>query len=453
MMNENIKSWFETHKEEVANLKKTFWENPETAFTEYVAAETTREFLLNHGFTEVNAFDAEEKGGKPNTVIAKWGSGKPVIGLLGELDALPGLGQDAVPYYSPIEGPGHGCGHCLMATAGVTSAVALREAMEKENIPGTLVYIACPAEETLAGKAVLARDGYFDDLDIGLIWHPSGSDMDFSTGMVMSATTNILFEFQGKTAHGGTAWQGRSALDAAELMNVGVQYLREHVTDDCRMHYVYRDGGEAPNIVPEHASVYYFLRSREENNDDLVRRVKLIAEGAAMMTETKASYRVEAGCHSYHGSRVLSKYGYESAIKVPDIEYTEEEYDFAKTMYKNATGKEPPKDLDKLLPSKVLKGEHIDGYAGGSTDVGDLAMKCPTLQLSGFGTAMGLPGHHWTVVASAGTDIGLKAAVKAGMTLAQFAYDIFHNQKIIDEAWEEFHEDYKEPYVCKIPKY
>ena len=223
MMNENIKSWFETHKEEVANLKKTFWENPETAFTEYVAAETTREFLLNHGFTEVNAFDAEEKGGKPNTVIAKWGSGKPVIGLLGELDALPGLGQDAVPYYSPKEGPGHGCGHCLMATAGVTSAVALREAMEKENIPGTLVYIACPAEETLAGKAVLARDGYFDDLDIGLIWHPSGSDMDFSTGMVMSATTNILFEFQGKTAHGGTAWQGRSALDAAELMNVGVQ--------------------------------------------------------------------------------------------------------------------------------------------------------------------------------------------------------------------------------------
>ena len=451
-MNETIKKWYEGRYEEIDALRNDFWSNPETAFEEFYACKRTADYLKENGFEDIHVFDAEEKGNEPNTVIAKYGSGKPVIGICSELDALPGLGQDAVPYYSPKEGAGHGCGHCLMASAGVTAAVAFKEVMKAEKLGGTLVFIGCPAEETLAGKAVLARDGYFDELDVALIWHPGGRDMDFSTGMEMAATTNILFEFFGKTAHGGTPWQGRSALDAAELMNVGVQYLREHVTQDCRMHYVYRDGGEAPNIVPEHASVYYFLRSREENNDDLVRRVKLIAEGAAKMTETEVKWTVEAGCHSYHANKVLSKYGYESAIKVPPITYTEEEYKFAREMYKNATGKEAPEEEDKVLPSKVLKGTYTPGYAGGSTDVADLAMKCPTIQLSGYGCAMGLPGHHWTVVATSGMSIGTKAVIHASMSMAQFAYDMLKNPSIIEEAKEEFKEDYPNPYICKIPK-
>lgn len=451
-MNETIKRWYETRYDEIDALKNKFWSHPETAFEEYFACRTTADYLKVNGFKDVKVFDAQEKGSEPNTVIAKYGSGSPVIAICGELDALPGLGQDAVPYYSPKEGPGHGCGHCLMATAGVTAAVAFKETMEEEKLGGTLVYIGCPAEETLAGKAVLARDGYFDGLDVALIWHPGGRNMDFSTGAVMAATTNIEFEFFGKTAHGGTPWEGRSALDAAELMNVGVNYLREHVTQDCRMHYVYRDGGEAPNIVPEHASVYYFLRSKEENNDDLVRRVELIAQGAAMMTETKVKWRVEAGCHSYHASRVLSKYGYESALKLPSVTYTPEEYAFAREMYKNATGMEASENDEEVLPSKIVKGSDKPVYIGGSTDVADLAMKCPTIQLSGFGTACGLPGHHWTVVATAGMSIGTKAAIEGGMAMAQFAYDILKNPQIIAEAKEEFAKDYPDPYICKIPK-
>ena len=451
-MNETLEKWYAGRYDEIDALKTDFWKHPETAFEEYYCAQRTADYLKANGFTDIQMFDALEKGNQPNTVIAKYGSGSPVIAICSELDALPGLGQEAVSHYAPLDGPGHGCGHCLMATAGVTAAVAFKEVMESEQLGGTLVFIACPAEETLAGKAVLARDGYFDGLDAALIWHPGGSEMDFTTGMEMSATTNILFEFFGKTAHGGSPWEGRSALDAAELMNVGVQYLREHVTQDCRMHYVYRDGGEAPNIVPDHASVYYFLRSREENNDDLVRRVKLIAEGAAQMTETTVKWTVEAGCHSYHSSKVLSKYGYEAACKIPPITYTDEEYDFARELIRNTTGKEAPEEKDAVLPSKVLKGEDRPVFVGGSTDVADLAMKCPTIQLFGFGSAKGLPGHHWTTVASAGMSIGTKAAIQGSMAMAQLAYDMLKDPQIIAEAKVEFEEDYPDPYVCKIPK-
>lgn len=230
---------------------------------------------------------------------------------MGELDALPGLGQEAVPYYSPKEGNGQGCGHCLIATAGVTSAVALKEAMEKEGTPGTIVYIACPAEEDLSGKSILAREGYFDELDYALIYHPYGEDMTFNNE-TWSAITTMEFDFEGKSAHAAAMpWDGRSALDAAELMNVGVQFLREHVTQDVRIHYVYRNGGLAPNIVPDKASLYYFIRSREENMKDVVKRVQACAKGAAEMTGTTVEWHVEGGCHSYHGNRVLAHKGYE----------------------------------------------------------------------------------------------------------------------------------------------
>ena len=449
-MNKTVEKWFEEHKEKITKLKQEYWSHPETAFLEYFAANRTAQYLRNHGFEDVTEFDAEGKGNPANTVIAKYGSKGPVVGILGEFDALPGLGQEAVPYPAPIEGPGHGCGHCLMATASVTAAVAIKEAIEKEQIEGQLVYIGCPAEETLAGKAILARDGYFDGLDIALIWHPGGSNMNFATGKESAATTNILFEFRGKAAHAGRAWEGRSALDAAELMNVGVNYLREHVTEDSRLHYTYRFGGDAPNIVPDYASVYYFIRSREENNEELVRRVKKVAEGAALMTDTTVSFTVEAGCHSYRSSKTLSKYGREAALKVPPIEYTEEEYEFAREIYKNTLGQEPPEDKDRLLPNKVGDIDPTPAYGGGSTDVGDTARICPTIQLFGYGSVIGLPGHHWNITAAAGTSIGLKAAIQAGKILAQFALDAFENPSLIEEAKVEFKNDYPEPYKCKI---
>ena len=222
---------------------------------------------------QFNAKEPQSQSAPHNTVYAKWGSGKPVIGILGELDSLKGLGQENVPYYSPVPGCGHGCGHNLIAGCGAAAASSLKFAAEREDLSGTIIYVGCPAEETLDGKVWLAKWGYFDDMDVCLMWHPGGHELKFA-GYTNMALTSILFEYFGKTAHGVRAWNGRSALDACELMNIGVNYLREHMTPECSIHYVYEDGGDMPNVVPEHASVFYYIRSRDEENRELVERVK-----------------------------------------------------------------------------------------------------------------------------------------------------------------------------------
>ena len=448
-MNRYIEKWFQEHTDEIRQLKDDIWAHPEVAFTEHYACRRTEKFLRDNGFEKIETFAVQS--GEDNCVRAEFGSGEPRLLIMGELDALAGLGQDRVPYVSPKEGAGHGCGHNLIAAGNAAAACAVKAAMQAENIPGTLVFIGCPAEESLAGKAILAREGYFDGVDAAAIWHPFGVDMYFLSGEELSATTNIVFEFHGKTAHAGYAWEGRSALDAAELMTTGVQYLREHVTGDCLMHHVFLDGGQAPNIVPETASVYFYLRSKEENNDELVRRVKLVAEGAATMTETTVRSYVKAGCHSYKPNKVMLKHAAQTAQTLPRIEYTEEEYEFAREMHRNINGKVPEKKED-LLPHGAMPWTEMPMYGGGSTDVGDTGMICPTVQFSGTGMVKGMPNHHWATVAAVGTDIGLKGAVYGGWNVAQLIYDLFTDGELLAAAKKEFTETHPEPYVCKIPK-
>lgn len=450
-MNRNIEAWFAAHQDDIRSMKDDIWARPEVAFTEYYACGRTAEFLRAQGFEDVEVFSLESENGQPNCVRATYGSGEPRLLIMGETDALAGLGQDRVPYFSPKQGPGHGCGHNLMAAGNAAAACAVLAAMKAENIPGTLVFLACPAEESLAGKAILAREGYFDGIDAAAIWHPFGMDMMFISGEELSATTNIVFEFRGKTAHAGYAWEGRSALDAAELMTTGVQYLREHVTGDCLMHHIFLDGGQAPNIVPETASVYFYLRSKEEHNDDLVRRVKLVAEGAATMTETTVRSFVKAGCHSYKPNLTMLRHAAETAKGMPRIEYTPEEYEFARQMHINMNGS-APENVEELLPHGYLPWMDAPGYAGGSTDVGDTGMVCPTIQFSGFGMVKGMPNHHWTTVATVGTDIGLKGAVAGGQMVAQLIWDLFTDAEFLAAAQKEFRETHPHPYVCKIPK-
>lgn len=435
-MNETIGKWFEQHTPEVIEIANNIWMHPEKSLEEYYACQITADWLQKWGFS-VEAFNVKGNG-QPNAVVAKWGSGKPVIGLVGEYDALKNLGQEAVPVQSIIPGPGHGCGHNLIGACGMSAAAALKEAMVAESLPGTVVYLACPAEETLEGKLFMKEAGYFDDLDICLMWHPVGKPPSVVEAS-FSASGNWIFEFHGKTAHAAAEpWNGRSALDAAELMNVGVQYLREHMTEDARIHYSYIPGDNAPNVVPEYAALNYYIRSKDyAGYQDLAERVKRISEGAALMTDTTVESSLRASCCESKINHTLNHYLYEAAIKIPTISYTQDEIDFARELYKNVTGKQAPADNSELLSTSLEKLTGIVTRDAGSTDLNWITHMVPTSWIFGFGMVLGLPGHHWGQTAVAGMSIGQKGALFAGKALAQCGYDCLEDPNIVEQCWQD----------------
>jgi aminobenzoyl-glutamate utilization protein B len=415
---------------------------------QHACAEVTA-FMRGQGF-EINAFNLlTQKPEDANCLIATYGKGKPVIGILGEFDALPDLGQERVSRHSVKTGPGHGCGHNLMAAGCAAAASALKAAMLAENVPGTLVYYGCPAEETLDGKVHMAKQGLFNNLDACFAWHPA----PFALGVLeksMQASTALLFNFHGKTAHAAAnPDQGRSALDAAELMSVGVQYLREHVSDDVRIHYVYTHAGVAPNIVPDYAQVYYYVRAATRAIDDeVVRRVIDVSEGAAKMTGTTTDYELKAGCYDVFINHTLNKLGYDALMKIPPLEYSDADRAFAADLYRNATGKEPAGVL--LSTEKPALTGKVTPLSG-SSDVGDVTHLLPTTQFMGGGMIAGLPFHHWAVTACAGTSIGHTAELYAGKVVAQSAYDAFKHPEALEAAWQEFRASHMAAYKPVLP--
>lgn len=453
-MNEAIKAWFEQNSQSVVDLTYDLWSHPELAFHEFHACQSVSAFLRTQGFTvkEVAAETYGDSNAKPNTVIATWGCGKPVIGILGELDGLPGLGQEAVPYPKPIAGPGHGCSHNLMGGGCVAAASALKYAMEREGLSGTVKLVDCPAEEAGSGKVFLARNGVFSDIDVCLSYHPDNSPFIFDAWECM-AVTHLQFEFHGIAAHAAMMpWKGRSALDAAELMNIGVQYLREHITDDCSLHYVYRDGGEAPNIVPEHAALDYYVRAADENLDDLLRRVSIIAKGAAMMTETSVKWQIKSATCGFIPNIALNHIVYEAAKKIPVLKFTEDDYEFARVIYENATGNQAPEESEELIATVLKPPCDKVTFTPGSTDVADVSHIAPVMHLTGSGRVMGLPSHHWTVTATAGMGIGQRAMLYSYKVLAQAGYDLIKNPQAIAIVQKEFQERNNKPYISRMDR-
>lgn len=453
-MNKAIGAWFEENSQKVIDLTLDLWNHPELAYHEYHGCQKVAEFMRNQGF-QVKTAAAEafhDEKARPNTVIATWGSGKPVIGILGELDGLPGLGQEAVPYPKPIEGSGHGCSHNLMGGDCVAAASALKQAMEEEGLSGTIKLVDCPAEEVGSGKVDLARNGVFSDMDVCLSYHPDNSPFILDAWECM-AVMHLLVEFHGEAAHAAMMpWKGRSALDAAELMNIGVQYLREHITSDCSLHYVYRDGGVAPNIVPEHASLDYYVRAADENLDDLLRRVLLIANGAAMMTETKVEWHIVSATCGFVPNIALNHVVYEAAKKIPPLEYTQEEYEFARCMYCNATGEVAPADPEQVLATKLKPPCDEVIFTPGSTDIADVSHIVPLTHLMGGGRVMGLPSHHWTVTAAAGMGIGQKAMLFSYKALAQAGYDLIKDAEALEKVREEFRNKNTKAYASRMDR-
>ncbi len=451
-MNVTAEKWFEDNQAKIEKLAEDIFEHPEVSGEEEYACRTTADFMEQFGF-DVKRF-AVPPATVENGMIARWGRGRPVIGILGEYDALPGLGQEAVPYHAPKPGPGHGCGHCLMNAGCASGAAALKAAMEAENLGGTIVYLGCPAEEGLSGKVHMMEDGWFDGIDICIAWHDGGP---FRVAEhVNQSMVSVEFIFRGRTAHAACSPEkGRSALDGAQLMNLGVEFLREHLEDAVRIHYVFGHGGERPNVVPDYASLKYYVRSYNKKSvDEVFARVCDAARGAAIMTGTKASYRIIGGGYEPILNFTLNQVLYDAAKKVPDICYDEKDYEFARKLYQSYHGKEAPDKLDMgnrkhiygecgLLPTHFCTPLGYGWAESGSTDVNDVSQVIPTVQMFGGGV-MGVGGHSWGVTASSGSAAGRKASIQAGKYIVQFCLDVFHDPSVVERSKEELREARKD---------
>ena len=412
-------------------LADEIWRHAEMGYLEEKSSAALKTYLAAQGF-------AVESGlaGIPTSFIARYGQGKPVIGILAEFDALPGLSQNAVSERSPrIEGAaGHACGHHLFGAASVTAGVAIARWLDENNRSGTIRVYGTPAEEGGSGKVYLTRTGLFEDVDVVLHWHPS--DRNSASASSSTANKSGRFTFHGKAAHAAAAPdRGRSALDGVEAMNYMVNLMREHVPSDARIHYVITDGGDAPNIVPETAQVYYYVRHPEAAKVvELFEWVVRTAEAAALGTGTEMTYEVMHGNYPLLPNETLARLVDGNLRSLGGFLYDDAERAFAIEIQQSLGGDLPAIDsTNEIRPFAITQGM-------GSTDVGDVSWNVPTV---GFNTATWVPGtpaHSWQAVAAGGTSIGHKGMGLAAKLLARTAQDLIENPEIIDDARVELEE-------------
>ena len=457
--NQEMLEWIDERQQRFTAVADEIWRHPQTALCETEACALQIQELEREGFKITR-----NVGDLPTAFVAEWGSGRPIIGFLGEYDALPGLSQKLQATQDPevAGGPGHGCGHNLLGTSAMAAAMAVKAWMEAGGRQGTVRYYGCPAEETLIGKVYMARDGVFDDLDASVTWHPSGF-VNTSRGS-SNAMDNLKFRFHGRTAHaGGNPERGRSALDAVELMNVGVNYMREHVIDKARIHYVITNGGGAPNVVPDEAEVWYYVRAPERDQvDELTNWVRQIAQGAAMMTQTTVEEDFQGGCYNVLPNFALADLGQSMLEALGPMEFTQDEQDYAQTVISgfppgtreaSMRGRGLPLSLiEKPLNGTAQPAQDEGKTGGGSTDVGDVSWITPTVQVHATTYPAGIPGHSWGITATGATSIGHKGMLHAAKAMALTGAALFMHPEEIEKAQAEFKDrtDGK-PYKSPIP--
>ncbi len=414
-------------------IADSIWRFAEPGMQEFRSSAILARVLEREGFTiERNV------AGMPTCFIATWGTGKPVIGILGEFDALPRLSQRPItPYQEPLVpgAPGHACGHNLMGTAGAAAAIAVKRSMKSDNIQGTIKFYGTPAEETLIGKAYMVREGVFADVD-AVIDNHSSSEMETGYGVSGNAVMSVMFSFKGKTAHAAAApWSGRSALDAVELMDVATNYLREHLNNTHRLHYIITDGGAAPNIVPDRATVWYYLRETDERLEEMYKRVIDCARGAALATGTTLdTIKIIAGIHQKHSNKGLAVAIQRNIDLIGMPQWSESETAFAKALQKNLGAEE--KGYNKnVSPMNVPSGVQT---GGASTDVGDVSLVAPTATLNFPGVPPGVVGHHWSTVASAYGSAAWKGLNAGAKVMASTALDLLTKPEILEAIKIEF---------------
>ncbi len=407
------------------------WDWAEMGYKEEKSSALLQKTLEDAGFTITKGV-----AGIPTAFVAEFGSGSPVIGILGEYDALPGLSQKAVPEKEPAGGlAGHACGHHLFGTASTAAAIAVKDWLQSSGHTGTIRFYGCPAEEGGSGKVYMVRAGLFNDLDVALHWHP-GAWNDAHGGSAL-ANMSAKFRFHGISAHAaGAPERGRSALDGVEAMNIMVNMMREHIPQETRIHYVITDGGKAPNVVPDFAEVYYYTR---HNSRAVVRevfdRVVKAAEGAAMGTGTTMDYEMIGGTHELLPNMALQQVMYQNLQEVGGITYSPEETAFAEKI--SASLGQKSLDTREATDIQPFREEE---QAYGSTDVGDVSFTVPTAGLNVATWVPGTPAHSWQAVAAGGTSIGLKGMMVAAKTLAATAIDLMNDPETIARAKAEFQE-------------
>ena len=434
--------WVDANSARLIEMGDAIWGFAEIALQETRSAALLADELEKHGF-EV------ERGvsGLATAFIARWGSGAPMIGILGEYDALPSLSQEAgLAEKKPIVegGPGHGCGHNLFGVASAGAAIAARYVMEAKGLPGTIVFYGCPAEETVEGKPVMAKAGLFDELDAAVSWHPSSENgVSLNSSLALNS---FKVRFHGHAAHSaGDPWNGRSALDAVELMNYGVNMMREHVTPTTRIHYVITKGGSAPNVVPDDAEVWYYVRALDRKEvEKYYGRILKIVEAAAMATETEYEIELITGVHNLLVNKAIAEANYHNLELVGAPKFTEEEHEFAKKLQSLFDSEQ------EGLNEEIEPFEEQPYLGGGSTDVAEVSWICPLAQLGTTCGPDGVPWHSWVAVTCVGSSIGHKGMLVATKVLSASLLDLLTDADLLKRAKEEFEKD-TEGYEYKSP--
>jgi aminobenzoyl-glutamate utilization protein B len=414
--------------EAYSKIAQQIWSYAEMGYQEEQSSALLQKTLADQGF-EIETGVAEI----PTAFVARYGSGQPVIAILGEYDALPGLSQQAVPYKSSNNGKaGHACGHHLFGTASAAAAISIKNYLEKEGKSGTVKFYGCPAEEGGSGKVYMTRAGLFDDVDVALHWHADNKNA--ASVRPALANKSAKFRFYGISAHAaGAPEKGRSALDAVEAMNAMINMMREHVSESTRIHYVITRGGEAPNVVPDFAEVYYYARHKTRAEViNVFDRIVNAAKGAALGTGTEMEYEMIGGTHELLFNDVLQPMVHKNLQSIGGYQYTAEEKVFAKKIAES---------LGEPLDVQFVEGVapySESAKAGGSTDVGDVSFAVPTAGLRAATWVPGTPAHSWQAVAAGGTSIGNKGMIIAAKTLALTGMQLIDNPKIIKAAQENF---------------
>ena len=418
--------------DELITISDNIWQAAEVAFRE----EKSAEYLM--AYARQNGFDVDsDLAGMPTAFTATYGEGSPVIGIIGEFDALPGLSQTTVPYKNELidGGAGHGCGHNLFGTASLGAAVAIKELIEKGSLKGTVKYFGTPAEEKFFGKLWMIREGVFDNLDVVMDWHPA--DKTEANVQPSLALVDFMVEFTGQSAHASAdPWNARSASDALELYTHGINSYREHIKPSVRIHYHIQDAGQVVNVVPDYSRIW--VRVRDITRDGLVPvydQVRKMAEGAAIMANVDHNVSLISGIHDLLPNRTGGVVMQKNLETLGDIQYSEEEIMFALEMQEN-NGK-PKIGIDgKIRPLR----ETLESPGGGSTDVGDVSYNVPVVSLAATTAPKGVPWHSWSVVASSGMSIGHKGMLHAAKALGMTMVDIFKDENLRKDIKKEFDE-------------